>query len=221
MAELNRPMDPETSMAAALDAAAAALLGIWESAREGTANRVSGAQLRAVMVVEQHDGINLRRLATRLDMLLSSASRLCDRLVAAGMLEREPGRFDRREISLHLTPEARRLVAELRADRQGQLAAVLAGMSWEGRDALLRGMREFDETARRQQAQNAPPPDEPTGQGDWPNDPDRPGGRSGNWPVESARQTQAGWTGSSGGPERSLGSTRDWPADDPPVARTA
>ena len=43
-------------------------------------------------------------------MLLSSASRLCDRLVAAGMLEREPGRYDRREISLHLTPAATRLL---------------------------------------------------------------------------------------------------------------
>ncbi|MEW2144516.1 MarR family transcriptional regulator [Micromonospora vinacea] len=208
-------------MAAALDAAAAALLGIWESAREGTANRVSGAQLRAVMVVEQHDGINLRRLATRLDMLLSSASRLCDRLVAAGMLEREPGRFDRREISLHLTPEARRLVAELRAERQRQLAAVLAGMSWEGRDALLRGMREFDETARRQQAQHAPASAESTGEGDWPDDPHRPGGRSGNWPADPGRQTQAGWTGSPGGPERSVGTTREWPAGEPPVARTA
>lgn len=219
MAELNRPTDPETSMAAALDVAAAALLGIWESAREGTASRVSGAQLRAVMVVEQFDGINLRRLASRLDMLLSSASRLCDRLVAAGMLEREPGRFDRREISLHLTPEARRLIAELRADRQAQLAAVLAGMSREGRDALLTGMREFDEAARRQQAQNAPTPGEPTGQGDWPDD--RPGGRSGDWSVESDRQTRAGWTGSSGGPERSVGAAREWPAGEPPVARTA
>ncbi|MGC4795249.1 MarR family winged helix-turn-helix transcriptional regulator [Micromonospora saelicesensis] len=208
-------------MAAALDAAAAALLGIWESAREGTANRVSGAQLRAVMVVEQYDGINLRRLATRLDMLLSSASRLCDRLVAAGMLEREPGRFDRREISLHLTPEARRLVAQLRADRQAQLAAVLAGMSPEGRDALLSGIREFDETARRQQTQNAPTPDEPTGQGDWPNDPDRPGGRSGDWSGDSGRQIRTGWTGSSGGPEGSVGTTREWSAGDPPVARTA
>ena len=299
MAELNRPTDPETSMAAALDAAAAALLGIWESAREGTANRVSGAQLRAVMVVEQYDGINLRRLATRLDMLLSSASRLCDRLVAAGMLEREPGRFDRREISLHLTPEARRLLAELRADRQAQLAAVLSGMSregrdallrgmrefdeaarrqqaqnasdestgqegwpddpdrpggrsgdwsadsgrqtravwtgsmdgsersvgttreWQGRDALLSGMREFDETARRQQTQNAPTRDESTGQGDWPDDPDRPGGRSGDWSDDAGRQTRTGWTGSSGGPERSVGTTREWSAGDPPVARTA
>ncbi|MEV4120670.1 MarR family transcriptional regulator [Micromonospora sp. NPDC049645] len=208
-------------MAAALDAAAAALLGVWESAREATASRVSGAQLRAVMVVEQSDGINLRRLATRLDMLLSSASRLCDRLVAAGMLEREPGRFDRREISLHLTPEARRLLSELRADRQTQLAAVLDGMSVEGRDALLRGMREFDEVARRQQAQKPPAPGESTSQGDWPNDPDRPGGRSDDWSVDPGRPTRAVWTGPSGGLERSVGATREWPADDPPVARTA
>lgn len=221
MAELNRPTDPETSMAAALDTAAAALLGIWESTREGTTNRVSGAQLRAVMVVEQFDGINLRRLASRLDMLLSSASRLCDRLVAAGMLEREPGRFDRREIALHLTPEARRLLAELRADRQAQLAAVLTGMSPEGRDALLRGLGEFDDVARRQQAQTASVPTEPTGQGDWPNDPDRPGGRPADRPADPDRQPRAVWPGPSVGPERSAGTPREWPAGDPPVARTA
>ncbi|MFF4877711.1 MarR family winged helix-turn-helix transcriptional regulator [Micromonospora sp. NPDC000668] len=213
MAELHGPPDPETSMAAALDAAAAALLTVWESARERTANRVSGAQLRAVMVVEQFDGINLRRLASRLDMLLSSASRLCDRLVAAGMLEREPGRFDRREIALHLTPEAQRLLAELRANRQAQLAAVLNGMTPAGRNALLRGMQEFDETARRQRSQNVQAPggpdgpDRPTGQTDSVEDPDGP--------------TRAVWPGVSGGPERTVGASREQPTGEPPVARTA
>ncbi|NES15564.1 MULTISPECIES: MarR family winged helix-turn-helix transcriptional regulator [Micromonospora] len=139
-------------MAAALDDAAGTLLAVWEAARERTTSRLSGAQLRAVMVVEQYDGINLRRLATLTDMLLSSASRLCDRLVAAGMLEREPGRYDRREISLHLTPAANRLLAELRADRRHRLDRILAGMSPAGRAALLRGMREFDEVARRGEA---------------------------------------------------------------------
>ncbi|MFC4146961.1 MarR family winged helix-turn-helix transcriptional regulator [Micromonospora mangrovi] len=138
-------------MAAALDETAGTLLAVWEAARERT-TRLSGAQLRAVMVVEQHDGINLRRLAGQLDMLLSSASRLCDRLVAAGMLEREPGRFDRREISLHLTPEAVRLLAELRAARKDRLERVLAGMSPEGRAALSRGMAEFHEVVRRRSA---------------------------------------------------------------------
>ncbi|MEU7586282.1 MarR family transcriptional regulator [Micromonospora sp. NPDC049230] len=221
MAELHGPTDPETSMAAALDEAAAALLGIWESAREGTAHRVSGAQLRAVTVVEQHDGINLRRLATRLDMLLSSASRLCDRLVAAGMLEREPGRFDRREISLHLTPEGRRLLAELRADRRAQLAVVLAEMSPEGRDALLSGMREFAEVAQRQQARSTPASDDPTGPEGWPDDPDRPGGRSGDLSRDSHQQTRTAWAGPSGDPERSVGTTRERPTGEPPVARTA
>ncbi|SCG44366.1 MarR family winged helix-turn-helix transcriptional regulator [Micromonospora halophytica] len=144
-------------MAAELDAAAGALLSVWEAARERTTSRLSGPQLRAVMVVERHDGINLRRLATLLDMLLSSASRLCDRLVAAGMLEREPGRLDRREISLHLTPEARRLLAELRRDRRRRLADVLSGMSGEGREALLRGIREFDRVAREREGTAAPP----------------------------------------------------------------
>ncbi|MFC0031782.1 MarR family winged helix-turn-helix transcriptional regulator [Micromonospora chaiyaphumensis] len=142
-------------MAAALDEAAGTLLAVWEAARERTTSRLSGAQLRAVMVVEQHDGINLRRLATLTDMLLSSASRLCDRLVAAGMLEREPGRYDRREIALHLTPAATRLLAELRADRRHRLDDILAGMSAEGRVALVRGMREFDEVARRGEAATA------------------------------------------------------------------
>lgn len=150
-------------MAAALDDAAATLLAIWEEARERTTSRLSAAQLRAVMVVEQHDGINLRRLSSLLDMLLSSASRLCDRLVAAGMLEREPGRVDRREISLHLTPEAVRLLAELRADRQARLGHVLAGMSPAGREALLRGIGEFDAVARREKlaAESLTPPHQP------------------------------------------------------------
>ncbi|MEH0936372.1 MarR family winged helix-turn-helix transcriptional regulator [Micromonospora psammae] len=136
------------SMAAEVDAAAGTLLAVWEAAREQTTSRLSSAQLRAVMVVERHDGINLRRLATLLDMLLSSASRLCDRLVAAGMLEREPGRTDRREISLHLTPAARNILVELRRDRRRRLDDVLDGMSPEGRLALLRGLQEFDRVAR-------------------------------------------------------------------------
>ncbi|MFD6566664.1 MarR family winged helix-turn-helix transcriptional regulator [Micromonospora profundi] len=228
MAELPGPPDPETSMAAALDAAAGALLSVWDSAREATANRLSGVQLRAVMVVEHHDGINLRRLSIQLDMLLSSASRLCDRLVAAGMLEREPGRFDRREISLHLTPEARRLLAELRADRQARLAAVLAAMSPAGRTALLRGMQDFDEAARRQQAQSTPTsgdwpadraePDDPAG---WPRDPDRPTGRARDWPADPERPSRTMRQGGPTDTDRQVGSPREWPTGEPPVARTA
>ncbi|WP_229403144.1 MarR family winged helix-turn-helix transcriptional regulator [Micromonospora okii] len=185
-------------MAAALDAAAGTLLTVFEAARERTTSRISGAQLRVVMMVERHDGINLRRLATQLDMLLSSASRLCDRLVAAGMLEREPGRSDRREISLHLTPEAERLLAEMRADRRQRLAGILAGMTPEGRQALLAGVQEFDEVARLRNAE--PPETGPTAEtradgwgpqvarGDWRDETTTGGG----WPGEGV--AGEGWS---------------------------
>ncbi|MFI5836369.1 MarR family winged helix-turn-helix transcriptional regulator [Micromonospora sp. NPDC051300] len=192
-------------MSAALDEAAGTLLAVWEAAREQTTSRLSGAQLRAVMVVEQYDGINLRRLATLTDMLLSSASRLCDRLVAAGMLEREPGRHDRREISLHLTPEANRLLAELRADRRRRLTRILRAMSPEGQAALVRGMREFDKVGRRGEATVAE-----------------------GWPVlqpsgERIGDPLADLAASSGAGRPAVSRRRDEPVplDEPPVVRTA
>jgi DNA-binding MarR family transcriptional regulator len=132
--------------AAAVDSAAEALLSVWDAAREGAADRVSGSQLRAMLVVEEFDGINLRGLAGSLGMILSSASRLCDRLVAAGMIERFPGRTDRREISLHLTKTGHRLLEELRAERRRRLGEVLGRMTPAARQALLRGLSDFGDS---------------------------------------------------------------------------
>jgi len=142
MADFHASTDP-TAEAAAVDSAAEPLLSVWDAAREGAADRVSGSQLRAMLVVEEFDGINLRGLAGSLGMILSSASRLCDRLVAAGMIERFPGRTDRREIALHLTTAGHRLLDELRAERRRRLSEVLAQMSPSARQALLSGLSEF------------------------------------------------------------------------------
>ncbi|MFC4107068.1 MarR family winged helix-turn-helix transcriptional regulator [Micromonospora zhanjiangensis] len=145
MTDIHGSDGPDVSITAAVDTAAAALVSLWDAAREQAVSQLSASQLRALIVVERYDGINLRGLAKSVNMLLSSASRLCDRLVAAGVLEREPGRQDRREISLHLTPAGRKLLDELRDHRRQRLAEVLTSMSPAGRQALLRGLAEFDE----------------------------------------------------------------------------
>nr|WP_296070830.1 MarR family transcriptional regulator [uncultured Actinoplanes sp.] len=129
--------------AAAIDDAAHALLLSFDIARERVTPRLSGPQLNALLVIERAEGINLGGLAAEMSMLLSSASRLCDRLVASGMIERVPGRADRREIALYLTPSSRTLLGELRRIRRRALAAVLERMSPAGRTALLRGLTEF------------------------------------------------------------------------------
>ena len=135
--------------AAAVDDAAPALLAAWDAARQRATPLLSGPQLNALLVVEREEGINLRGLAAQLRMILSSASRLCDRLVASGLIEREPGRADRREIALFLTPSSRQLLADLRATRRELLTDVLERMTPAGRAALLRGLTEFADAAER------------------------------------------------------------------------
>ncbi len=143
MAEYHGPVGPDPMRAAAVDDAAQSLLSAWDAAREQATPRLSAPQLSALLVVERTEGINLRRLAEELKMLLSSASRLTDRLVASGMVERVPGRVDRREIAIFLTPSSRALLDELRRTRRAMLTAVLERMSTTGRAALIRGLTEF------------------------------------------------------------------------------
>jgi DNA-binding MarR family transcriptional regulator len=159
MAIHHGPDGPDPMNAAAIDDAAHALLLSFDVAREQVTPRLSGPQLNALLVVERSEGINLGGLAAEMSMLLSSASRLCDRLVASGMVERVPGRADRREIALYLTPASRALLGELRLIRRRALAGVLEKMSPTGRAALLRGLTEFaaaaDDSAGSASAQSA------------------------------------------------------------------
>jgi DNA-binding MarR family transcriptional regulator len=160
MAVHQGPDWPDPTRAAAIDDAAQALLAAWDTAREQATPRLSWPQLSALLVVERAEGLNLRGLAGELKMLLSSASRLCDRLVASGMVERVPGRVDRREIALYLTPSSRQLLEDLRQARRAMLTAVLERMSPSGRAALIRGLTEFAaaaaEPAQSQSAQSEP-----------------------------------------------------------------
>lgn len=140
---------------AAIDDAAQALLFTWDQAREQVTPRLSWPQLNALLAVERAEGVNLGGLAAELSMLLSSASRLCDRLVANGLVERVPGRADRREIALYLTPSSRALLGELRRIRRRSLTETLERMSAAGRAALLRGLTEFSAAAEDGDARSA------------------------------------------------------------------
>jgi DNA-binding MarR family transcriptional regulator len=78
----------------------------------------------------------------------SSASRLCDRLEATGLLRRETDPRDRREVRLTLTPAARRLLDDLRERRRTALADVLDRMAPAERLDLVRALSAFGRAAR-------------------------------------------------------------------------
>ncbi|MDR7274967.1 MarR family winged helix-turn-helix transcriptional regulator [Catenuloplanes atrovinosus] len=131
--------------AADIDEAADGLLAAYD---DDTPTPLSASQLRALLTLEAlPGGVNLRGLAGHLGVVLSSASRLADRLVTAGLLERRQSDADRREVLVRLSPPGRRFLAELRARRRERLATVLARMTPADRAALRRGLEAFREAA--------------------------------------------------------------------------
>ena len=139
------PSEDAAESAAELDGVASALMNIWSSAHSSSDVPVPSAQLRALFVLERGP-VNVSRLADELDALVSSASRLCDRLEASGMLTRDHGR-DRREVTVRLSGDGQALLDRLRARRREELARVLASMPVPARAALLWGLSEFHAAA--------------------------------------------------------------------------
>jgi DNA-binding MarR family transcriptional regulator len=133
--------------AVAVEAAAEALVGIWAHVAESLDVRISPTQLRALTAVGRYGELNLSQLAEALGALPSSASRLCDRLEAGGLLTRDTGRASRRAVSLRLTPEGEALLEQARESRQEQIAHVLKAMTPSGRAELADGLAAFQRAA--------------------------------------------------------------------------
>lgn len=139
---------PTPDEVAEIEGAALALGLVLTRANTSVYPKVPALQLRALHFVETTtETLTLTRLAAMLGVLPSSATRLCDRLQSSGLLVRRPGATDRREVDLVLTDSGRELLGRLRRDRRADVGRVLAGMSEQGRAALLAGLREFTAVA--------------------------------------------------------------------------
>lgn len=136
-------MDRVSDVAIAVESTVDALVSVLESAGAGHSPSVPPAQLRVLVIVADNQHTNMSRLAEALEVVPSSASRLCDRLEATGLLRRVPDPRDRREVRLLLTSAARRLLDELRERRRHALEEVLGRMPAGDRDELVRSLRAF------------------------------------------------------------------------------
>lgn len=128
-------------LAARVELAARALLSISTRASMELPESVSMTQLRALAAVQEHGPCTLTTFADALMLSTSSASRLVDRLTAAGLLDRQPSPTSRREVRLEITPRGTRLWQQHTAARQALFAEVLRGMPDRDVRALLRGLR--------------------------------------------------------------------------------
>src|SRR5689334_14279313 len=141
-------MDHASDAAAAVESAVESLLAVLDTARLAQSPAIPPTQLRVLTIIARAtDDTNMSRLAEALDVVPSSASRLCDRLEATGLLRRVADPRDRREVRLLLTPAARKLLEELRDRRRAALAEILERMPPARRADLVRALSAFDAAA--------------------------------------------------------------------------
>jgi DNA-binding MarR family transcriptional regulator len=120
----------------------AVLIEACERAVEGVDPDVPPAQMRALLTIDHAGSLNLTRLAGALGTTPSAASRLCDRMQAAGLVTRDRA-ASRREIVLLPTESGRQLAEWVRSRRRSALRDVMETMSPGSREALVQGLREL------------------------------------------------------------------------------
>ncbi len=134
---------------AELERATRGLLEINVAVLERMEKKIGLAPLRALQSLERIGPSMVTELGNELDMLVSTASRLSDRLADAGLITRRVSPTNRRATLLELTDTGRAVLDELVAIRTSALVAVADRMSAGQRAALLEGAAAFTATQQR------------------------------------------------------------------------
>jgi DNA-binding MarR family transcriptional regulator len=104
-------------------------------------------QFRALVVLSSAGPRSVGELADALAVHSSTATRVCDRLVRHGLVERTERPDDRRETVVALTDTGRRLVDDVTAARRIEIERILARMPLEARPQVVAALQAFADAA--------------------------------------------------------------------------
>ena len=119
------------SFAAEVDAVLAAsrvLIGVAARSLAAVEDTVTLTQVRALVIIASRGPLHLAALADDMGVHPSNATRACDRLVAAGLLDRRDNPADRRHLLLTLTDAGRELVDGVMDRRRAAIGQILRAM---------------------------------------------------------------------------------------------
>jgi MarR family transcriptional regulator, negative regulator of the multidrug operon emrRAB len=134
---------PETT-ANLVGALALGLTDLIRAAVDGIAGH-AGETSAALVTVAAEPGLGVTALSRALGLSQPGAVRLVDRLVADGLVIRQPGK-DGRAVALALTPAGEARVEALKTARLAAIDTVLSGLDADDRTALDRIARNILET---------------------------------------------------------------------------
>jgi DNA-binding MarR family transcriptional regulator len=154
---VSKPTLPDVAVAPAIGSidelvtavltASRVLVGVSARSLAEVEDTVTLAQFRTLVVLDNHEEINLNTLADLLSVTSSTAMRMINRLLISGMVTRRDNPTNRREVLLGVTDEGRRLVQQVTAKRREEITRIVAVMPETRRDELVMAMRAFAEAA--------------------------------------------------------------------------
>jgi DNA-binding MarR family transcriptional regulator len=86
-------------------------------------------QVRALVVIASRGSVSLSELSEAMNIHLTRASRLCDRLVVKGLINRADDPANRRQLTLTLTPDGERVVQEVMRRRGEAIKSLMDRLS--------------------------------------------------------------------------------------------
>lgn len=138
-------MDDVDAVTRAVLTASRLLVAVSARSLAEVEDRVTLPQFRMLVVLATRGATNLVSLAELLQVAPSTAMRMVDRLIAAGLADRRTNPRNRRETLLRLTDEGRRTVEHVTARRRAEIAAIVARLGPTQRLALVEALGAFNQ----------------------------------------------------------------------------
>ncbi|MCE3551805.1 MarR family transcriptional regulator [Pseudonocardia sp. RS11V-5] len=139
--------DSTEDLVDAVMTASRALLAVVARSLAAVDEDVTLPQYRALIVLGQRGAQRPADLATTLAVTPSTATRMCDRLVAKGLIDRDRVAEDRREVRVALSVRGRALVEEVTRRRRGEIAGLLETLPQADHHAVIGALRTFARAA--------------------------------------------------------------------------
>ncbi|MCR6490645.1 MarR family transcriptional regulator [Amycolatopsis sp. OK19-0408] len=150
------PGDDVDTLTDAVLTASRLLVGISVSSISTAEDSLTLPQFRLLVVLHTRGPLKHADLADFLGVTPSTASRMVDRMVTAGFVDRQNSPVSRREIVLELTREGARIVRKVTARRRKEIAKIVAKMAEGHRQRLVDALTAFTEAGGEPPVDAAP-----------------------------------------------------------------
>ena len=142
--ERKRALDDAVALALV---ASRALVGVAARSLSALEPDVTLPQYRALVLLSSRGEQRVGTLADALGIHPSTATRLCDRLLTKGLIDRATSEGNRREVSVTISPDGLALVNAVTRNRRREVRHIVGRIDPEARRALIDVFNAFSTAA--------------------------------------------------------------------------